>query len=354
MVGVQSARRVAISIAVGLTLAASAGLACTGSRPAAFGFYAYFAPVSFSASPHRDDPGFDSHRGFEADLLTAVEALGEGRFRRRAIPYWAEQPPPIWQRASSAEFDVVGGGITILESRTVDAAGRLAIAFTNGHIAFRQSLLVRTADAERLSEYENLGRADTVGVLPGTTGEARLLQIVGYADAVGILIAGTTVALDSGETAVADGSAAYIIAAGGASAQLAGRIALSHGRADLPGVVHLPDETALFAALEAGEIDAVARGEIGNRDAAHGHAGLAVGALDDAVEWGGFAVDNARPELLDCLNERIDYLTDDRRIGYAAWRDDEDVFMNRAIGAKSTLTGWRLGWLAAGEQAGLD
>ncbi len=320
----------------------------------AFGFYAYFAPVSSSVSANRDDPGFDTHRGFEADLLSAVAALGEGGFRRRGIPYWAEQPPPIWLRAAGAEFDVVGGGITILGSRTLDAAGRPAIAFTNGHIAFRQSLLVRAAEAERLSKYENLGRADTVGVLPGTTGEARLLQIVGYADAVGILIAGTAVALDSGETVVADGSAAYIIAAGGASAQLAGRIALSHDSADLPRVVHLPDEAALFAALEAGEIDAVARGEIGKRDAAHGHAGLAVGALDDAVEWGGFAVDIAKPALLDCLNERIDYLTDGRRIGYAAWREDEDVFINRALGAKSSLTGWRLGWLAEADKAGRD
>ena len=79
-------------------------------------------------------------------------------------------------------MDIAGGGITILESRTRNAAGEVAVAFTSSHIAFRQSLLVRAADAERLSTHEGLTREVRVGVLRGTTGEARLLQITRLAD----------------------------------------------------------------------------------------------------------------------------------------------------------------------------
>ena len=42
-----------------------------------------------------------------------------------------------------AEYDIVGGGITILDSRTRDEMGNQVVTFTSGHIVFRQSLLVR-------------------------------------------------------------------------------------------------------------------------------------------------------------------------------------------------------------------
>ena len=39
------------------------------------GFYAYFAPVSHSADGEPGSSGFDVHQGYEADLLTALEAM---------------------------------------------------------------------------------------------------------------------------------------------------------------------------------------------------------------------------------------------------------------------------------------
>ncbi len=84
-------------------------------------------------------------------------------------------------------------------------------------------------------------------------------------------------------------------------------------------------------ALADGIIDAIARGEIGNSDAAHESGGaFVVTALDSGFELGGFtlAVENAA--LLMCLNEKIDYLTDGRRIGYAQWHADPSVFMQCA------------------------
>ena len=297
-------------------------------RVLTLGFYAYFAPMSYSADPDPAAPGFDTHLGYEADLLTALEAIeGAGlSFSRRAIAEWDE----IWLRSAGA-FDVVGGGITILADRTRDADGIERVRFTGGHVAFRQSLLVRAEDAERFSSYAALDDGVRVGALAGTTGEARLLQIVGIADADGVLAAGTRVATAAGER-VADGSAAYVITAAEASPALEGRRHLYPASPDAPQVVYLGDERGeaeLLEALAAGEIDALARGEIGNRTASLA-GDFAVPVLDDAVEWGGFTLAAERAALAACISRHIDWLTDDRRLGYGEWLADPDLFMKRA------------------------
>ncbi|MCY4447842.1 MAG: hypothetical protein OXE02_03215, partial [Chloroflexi bacterium] len=71
------------------------------------GFYAYFAPVSYSADPAPASPGFNTHLGYEADLLTALEAMeGAGlTFSRRGIAHWDD----IWLRSAGTEYDIVGG-----------------------------------------------------------------------------------------------------------------------------------------------------------------------------------------------------------------------------------------------------
>jgi len=150
----------------------------------------------------------------------------------------------------------VGGGITILESRSRDAAGRRATVFTAGHIEFRQSLLVRVTDAVRLGRHQDLTSADRVGVLAGTTGEARFLELTGLVGAGGVLAAGTRVETAVGAAVVADGSASYSITAAGATPGLHDRRHLQPAGADQPQVVSLPDEVALTEALAAGEIDA--------------------------------------------------------------------------------------------------
>ncbi len=306
--------------------------ACSGNpQTLNVGFYAYFAPVSYSADAPPDSAEFNTHLGYEADLLTALEAMGDAElvFTRRAIAEW----PGIWLLSSGDEFDVVGGGITILDTRTRNDAGETRVAFTNGHITFRQSLLVRSEDAARLDSHDALTSDVRVGALTGTTGEARLLQLTGLADGKGVLAAGTRVATDAGE-ALADGSDAYVITAAHASSVLQDRRHIHPPDATMPQVVYLGDESGedeLLNALRNGDIDAVARGAIGNADAAQESDGaLVVAALDDAVELGGFTVNASDTELLARLNERIDFLTDHRRIGYAEWRADPTVFMQRA------------------------
>ncbi len=295
------------------------------------GFYAYFAPVSYSADGDPDSEGFGKHLGYEADLLTALEAMeGAGfSFARHPIAVWDD----IWLQASTPQYDIVGGGITILDSRTVDAAGRKAVVFTSGHVAFRQSLLVRAEDEERLVSYDDLRSDVRVGALAGTTGEFRLLELVGLVDGDGVLAAGARVETPGGMV-VADGGPDYVITAAGESDSLAGRRHLHPPEEGMPQVVYLGDETgegALFEALESGRIDAIARGEIGNRETAYARGGsFVVTALDEDVEYGGFALAAEDGALAACLQRMIDWLTDDRRIGYAGWREDAGVFMRRA------------------------
>ena len=300
-------------------------------RELRLGFYAHFAPVSHSADGEPGSAGFDVHQGYEADLLTALEAMaGVGvSFSRRGIGVWDD----IWLASAGPEFDVIGGGITILESRTRDAEGREAVVFTSGHISFRQSLLVRAGEESRFQDYEGLTSDVRVGTLAGTTGEARLLELTGLTNSDGVLADGVVVDTPDGEV-VADGSADYFITAAAASENLTGRRGMRPPADNMPAVVYLGDqlgEAELLAALLDGRIDALARGEVGNRDAAHAHGdAFVVALLDDAVERGGFTLDVERADLAACMSDRIDFLTDEMSIGYADWLRDPSVFMRRA------------------------
>ena len=305
---------------------------CTdGTRILNVGFYAFFAPVSYSANEEPGSPEFNTHQGYEADLLTALEAMeGAGlSFKRTAIPAWDS----IWLKSTEPEFDMIGGGITILDSRTRDADGTPRVTFTSGHINFQQSLLVRAEDAERLATHAVLTSDVRVGALPGTTGENRLLQLTALTDAAGILAAGTRVETPQG-TVVADGTDAYVIQASGATPNLEGRTHLYPPSENMPQVVYLGSElgeSELLAALNASEIDAVARGGIGNGEVAAASGGaLVVTAFDEQVEYGGFTFALEDAELAACIDEKINFLTNNRAIGHAEWLADPAVFMKRA------------------------
>ena len=328
-----------------MSMAAMAAVACSSDQPPAmdeacvegdtvltYGFYAHFKPVSYSADEGPNSDGFNTHLGYEADLLTALEAMRGANlsFSRSAIGVW----PDIWLRSAGAEYDIVGGGITILDSRTLDSTGGEAVNFTSGHIAFRQSLLVRAEDQDKFKTHADLTSDTRVGALSGTTGEARLLEITGLVNVDGVLAEGVRVELPS-DVLTADGSSDYTITAAGASPNLEGRRGLYHPTENMPQVVYLGAEAGekeLLNALESGSIDAVARGEVGNRDAEHTYGGaFVITALDDKIEYGGFTMSAQDTELLSCIDEKINYLTDNRRIGYGEWLSDSSVFMQRAL-----------------------
>lgn len=306
----------------------SPSLACT-DRVLNFGFFAFFHPVSSSADPDPGSAGFNTHVGYEADLLTALEAMdGAGlSFSRRGVAVW----PNIWLLSAGAEYDIVGGGITILDSRTWDEMGNQVVTFTSGHIAFRQSLLVHAEDGARWASHDDLTSDVRVGVLASTTGEARLLVLTGLVNADGVLAAGVRVETQT-DTVVADGSADYFITAAGASPNLEERRHLFPPVDTMPQVVYLgASEEELIGALASNRIDALARGEIGNRDAVHvSNDAFVVTALDAAVEYGGFTLAAEDADLAACIDDKINYLTDDRRTGYGEWRQDPLIFMTRA------------------------
>ncbi|MYI23585.1 MAG: hypothetical protein F4043_12910 [Gammaproteobacteria bacterium] len=86
-----------------------------------------------------------------------------------------------------------------------------------------------------------------------------------------------------------------------------------------------------MTALRDGTIDAVAGGEIGNIEGARASGGnLAVAAVDSLTELGGFSLDADAPEMLACIDRKLEWLTDERRIGFAEWRADPGVFLSRA------------------------
>ena len=302
-----------------------------GSRVLNVGFYAYFSPVSYSASADPTSEDFNIHLGYEADLLTALEAMegAELSFVRHPIAVWTG----IWLKSAEPEYDIIGGGITILDARTKDVTGNKVVTFTSGHIKFRQSLLVRTEDAQRLATHADLTSDVRVGVLSGTTGEARLLELTGLVDANGVLAEGTRVETPLG-TVVADGTAAFMITAANTTPNVAERSHLYPPSADMPQVIYLGQEVGaseLLDALAEESIDAVARGQIGNLDAVQAAGGaFTVTALDEKFELGGFTLAVEDAALATYIDERLNYLTDNRNIGYAEWVADPSVFMRRA------------------------
>ena len=78
-----------LPVKVGASGASSARPCIADGRVLKLGFYAYFAPMSFSSESDPESAGFNIHRGYEADLLTALEALEGARlFSRRGIEPW--------------------------------------------------------------------------------------------------------------------------------------------------------------------------------------------------------------------------------------------------------------------------
>ena len=296
-----------------------------------FGFYTSFAPVSYNAGRDSVSSGFNIHLGYEADLITALESMEGDKlcFTRHPITIWDN----IWLKSASPKYDIVGGGITIIDSRTKDATGKNKVSFTSGHIAFRQSLLVRVEDEKRIFSYDNLGKDIRIGVLAGTTGESRLLQLTGLTDAIGVLTAGTRIDTPQGMI-TADGSKNYFITASSVSSNLSGRQCIYPPLETTPQVIYLGNKTGeaeLFEALSDGRIDAIARGEIGNQDYSYDSGGtFVVTALDPKIELGGFTISAEDKELHSYIDKRIKWLTDNQNIGYKEWKKDSSVFIHRS------------------------
>lgn len=356
-----TARRLRLRAAAVLMGVAVAAVGCAGTetdedsgsaaaasnvRTVSLAFYAHYAPVSSSLDPRPGTAGFDLHTGYEADLLDAVEAMaGVGvTFRRHGVDDWGG----IWLLPAAEGIDIACGGITIDAGRTRGPDGDVAVRFTDGHIDFRQSLLVRAADAARLDAYDALSGDDTVGVQTATTGESRLLQLIGVADDSGRLAEGTTVVIEAdgggADSSVVEATADsdLRISPGGASAELDGRTLLIPAGPSKPEVVYLDrlrspgldtadTSEAQLDALRNGTVDAIAQGIVETTAAAAAYGDeFAVSVIDERVETGGCTVDADDTDLADRMNTALEWLTDGGEIGFEEWADNPNVLIERA------------------------
>ena len=202
----------------------------------------------------------------------------------------------------------------ILDSRTRDAGGRRTIVFAAGHIGFRRSLLVRAADARRLARFRDLTGWDRVGVLAGTSGEARLLELPGIVDAAGVLAGGTFVETPAA-VVVVDGGTGSVIGADGPSARLQGRHRLqpASGRYAASGLSGGGDGCHQSACGRADR-----RGRQG-RDRQPGP-GPCIGrrlrrcGAGSRAESGGFALAASDVALAACLDRQLAWLNDGGRM----------------------------------------
>ncbi len=353
-------RAAAVPVCIALAVAGCAGTdadedpssipAASSSRTVSLAFYAHYAPVSSSLDPRPGTAGFDLHTGYEADLLDAVEAMaGIGvTFLHHGVDDWAG----IWLLPTAEGIDMACGGITIDPGRTRGADREAAVQFTDGHIEFRQSLLVRAADADRLDTYDALGGDDTVGVQTATTGESRLLQLIGVADDDGRLAEGAVAVIDS-ETGGNDSTTVEAAANGnlrispsGASVQLDGRVRLIPADSSKPEVVYLDrlrspgldtadTSASQIDALRNGTVDAIAQGIVETTAAAAAYGDeFAVSVVDGRVETGGCTVADDDTDLADRMNTALGWLTDHGEIGFEEWADNPNVFTERAMSAQ--------------------
>ena len=299
-----------------------------------YGFYTDFNPVSYAVPPVPVESAAHQPMGYEPDLVAAVEIFSRGKlsFNKLGIgnPFSG-----IWLKAAQEPYDMVGGGITALPERTRDANGRRVIRFGVGHISFRQSLLVRSDST--INRHEDLTSEHRVGVLRGTTGEKRLLELTGIIDDAGFLRRGTRVHLAGGDVLIAGkpgGELALRIAAGTGSVAIATRVRLAPPGDDQPRVLCFNNDSEQISALLEGAVNAVARGELGNLVTARDTPGLRVTAIDtEGSERGAFSYPDtpAGDALRAAMNAAITCLTANGTVGFSQWLESGGtIFADRA------------------------
>ncbi|MFO1539244.1 MAG: substrate-binding periplasmic protein [Chloroflexota bacterium] len=229
--------------------------------------YRHFAPVSFGEG-----------EGYEADLVRAIAAVWGVAVSFTPI----ETFDGIWLTPSDPALgcDLAIGGITPTEARIEQGA-----TFSPLTARYAQTLLVRRADVDsgRIAGYPSFAGTDMViGVVPGTTGEEY------------------------------------------------GRIRAAEAGLAETAIRTYPSEDELLVALAAGEIDAIARGEIGNRYQESIDPSVVTVDPRDFGDGFGFALDPANPDLIAAIAATLGLVTADGTIGFADWLADPGIFLATA------------------------
>ncbi len=227
--------------------------------------YSEFKPISYG----------ERGEGYEGDLLRAVAKLWN-----IDIQFYPESIyEGLWCLPSKKYTiaDIAMGGMTPSNSRIKQGA-----LFSIGTTSFDQSLLVRKKDYKsgRIVSYQSFKKNNLkIGVVPGTTGEF-------YA-----------------------------------------HLRAKENRLPSNVFVQYASESELLPALLNGKVDAIARGEIGNKYQESKNKELVTIAKKSFGEYFAFATsDNT---LTDNLNRAIRKITNNGKITYSQWDKKHTVFLER-------------------------
>ncbi len=301
------------------------------------GFYSDFEPISYSVSRDPSSPEFNSPRGYEVDLLKAMQAIphSEMTFKFHAIKAWDN----IWLApVTNPKMDIVIGGITREDRRLLDDNGKVVVAVTHKTASFKQSLLVKTKNATAIKSHQDLTCAYLIGAVKATTGEYRYLVQTRMINNLeqGLIKKGITVILEDKHYIISDGNLSIY------DPKISTRTMLLPPNCSMPLTRYFVAEDSMIPALLADDIDGIARGYIGNKfvaDKSNGtltvtaiyslecpHETVTCNNKEEAV----FFVKKNDTQLLAQLNKYIDYLTDNGKIDYDQWAKNNNIFMERA------------------------
>lgn len=230
-------------------------------------YYSEFTPISYGVNGE----------GYEGDLLRAIAKLWNLEIKFHSESLYEG----LWLLPSKSYTvaDISMGGMTPSKARIKQGS-----LFSMGTTAFSQSLLVRKKDYQsgQIVSYQSFKKGNhKIGVVPGTTGEL-------YA----------------------------------------------HLRAqenNLPRhvFVQYASESELLPALMKGQIDAIARGEIGNTYQESINKELTTIAQKSFGEHFAFAIDRSNKELVNNLNQAIQKITNNGKITYLEWDKKHTIFLDR-------------------------
>lgn len=301
-------------------------------------FYSDFEPISYSADRDPASTHFNDARGYEVDLLKAIEAIPQSgmTFKFHGIKEWDH----LWLMPyNDSKIDIAMGGITREDRRLLNQEGKQVVEATHKTVNFKQSLLMKEADSPGIDKHADLTCAYVVGAVKGTTGEYRYLAQSNVIDNIdyGMLKKGITIVLKDKKHIRSDGTLSIY------DKKIEDRKMLIPPDCSLPLTKYFTAEDSMIPALKEGHIDAIARGYIGNKLVAdRSNNDLVVKAVyslecpkQESItcakkEESVFFVKVQENDLLQKLNHYIDYLTDEGKIGYEEWIANKNVFIERA------------------------
>ncbi len=301
-------------------------------------FYSDFEPISYSEDRDSSSAQFNQAKGYEVDLLKAIEAMpdSEMTFTFHGVKEWNN----IWLTPyTNPEIDIAMGGITREDRRLLNAEQKQVVATTHRTTQFKQSLLMRS-DSTNINTHEDLNCSYVIGAVRGTTGEYRYLaqsNIISNIDD-GFILEGITVVLENKEYIISDGSLSIY------DPRIETRTMLLPFYCTFPITKYFIAEDSMIPALKDGYIDGIARGYIGNKLVADNSNGefvvKAIYSLEcprqesiscSLKEEAVFFIKLEDQKLLNKLNLYIDYLTDHGLVDYDDWKLNKNIFMERAM-----------------------